>query len=217
MTVQPIVTPQFLPWVGARYGETHAPPLGSARILVLGESHYGDESCQRESFTRDVVSEWVFHRRDRFFTKVAKLTLGLSTADWLSQDASHEFWNSVLFYNYVQQIVGPGPKYRPTPEMWGSAESSLESVLRQYTPNCIVVLGRELAGALRTTTSLGFAVVSEDGPEPFYALAPDGAQGPILWTWVNHPSSPGFSYAKWQPRVQSLLQSAQGSSPAPAT
>ncbi len=201
--------PQFLPWVGARYGEIHAPPVGRARVLVLGESHYGDASCQRESFTNDVVKEWVFQRRDRFFTKVAKLTLGLSTAEWLSPELSHEFWNSVLFYNYVQEIVGPGPRYRPSPEMWRCAESSLGRLLLEHTPNCIVVLGRELAGALRTTSTLGFAVVSEDGPEPFYVLEPAQATRPIVWTWVNHPSSPGFSYAKWQPRVQSLLKRVQ--------
>ena len=72
---------RFQPWVGGSY--LGGGVLGQ-RVMVLGESHYASPADDRPSFTRDIVREYVYRRRDRFFTVVAKTVLPDNPTNWLS-------------------------------------------------------------------------------------------------------------------------------------
>ena len=130
---------KFQPWVGDNY-ENENP-----KILVLGESHYGSTEENKEIFTQNVIQSWALRAEGshKFFTIIAKI-LSDKTEDWLSDDDSKEFWNKVIFYNYIQDFVGESARIRPIDEMWKQAKKPFEEVLCKYQPDIVVVLGKNL-------------------------------------------------------------------------
>jgi len=111
----------FRPWIGKRYEKRE---LFGLRTLLLGESHYGEPGEENEDFTIDVVRYWGQKQRLRFFTITAKFLLGKAAGEWLSDEERSDFWEKVVFYNYVQEFVGGGSRIRPTSEMWENSKSS---------------------------------------------------------------------------------------------
>lgn len=169
----------FKPWVGSCYLKHN---LG-ARILILGESHYGDPGDEHENFTIDVVKLWGQEKRLPFFTKISKTVLNYGASDFLSDQDRFDFWENVAFYNYVQAIVGEGPRDRPSCAMWEKSESALQEVIENLAPQVIIVLGKELAENLPHI------------PEE------------IEICYLNHPSSGGYSYDVNNPLVLRAIES----------
>lgn len=131
---------QYDPWVGPDYGVGRFPGL---RILVLGESHYtwrrsGDSS----DLTQWCVKEYALGtERRRFFTLVASLLTGERP---VSAGSKRDVWNSVSFYNYVQERVGRRARTRPTAAMWSRSGRPFMEVLRQLRPDVVIALGLSL-------------------------------------------------------------------------
>jgi hypothetical protein len=178
----------FDPWIGRHY-ETEG--LGGTKLLVLGESQYpGTEyvhhypsgaptpSCR--SSTQEIVRDLAIENRNRFFTKVAKLVLGLPAGQWLPSDARADFWERVAFYNYVQWWLG-GARFRPSQQLWAAAQIPFLEVLSELRPQVLLVLGNELANWLPTIPA-AIAVVK-----------------------IPHPSSKGFSYDPWAASIRLAL------------
>lgn len=129
----------FLPWVGEKYKES------TPRILILGESHYSNPEDYSEDFTQWVVKEYAIdpEKRLRFFTTIANTITGHS--GWMDDEKRQEFWHSVVFYNYVQELVGAGSRIRPSETMWYRAKEPFFSTLDQLAPQIVIVLGKELS------------------------------------------------------------------------
>lgn len=170
----------FDPWVGANYWSEG---LAGVRILVLGESHYGEPGTERLSFTTEIVREWGQEKRHQFFTKTQKL-VDVHAPGWISDEARVEFWERVAFYNFVQVFVGTEPRIRPTKEMWNAARVAFLATLAELKPQVMVVLGLKLASNLPQVPS-GIHVIH--GPHPAYG---------------------GFSYQQWHPEILRALQAA---------
>lgn len=187
---------KFKPWVGDRY--TNSSLIGQ-RLLVLGESHYGDDSWGAEEFTQEVVRTWAIQKRHAFFTKVAKLVLDLPDERWVDDDLRETFWHSVAFYNYVQEYVGPWARHRPTDEMWEAAAVPFLDVLAELRPTAVLVLGSEL---WRRLPASDYIKPRSQHPMRVYR-APAGSS---IAAEVRHPSAPGFTYQPWRPRVRALLR-----------
>jgi hypothetical protein len=130
---------RFQPWGGDRYREG----VSGIRTLVLGEAHYGTDGGHSE-VTRNVIREWAIEVRYAFFTKIVKLVLNLPRLDWVSDTTRQSFWNSVAFYNYVQEYPGPMARYRPSERMWQEAAPAFLNVLSALDPAAVIVLGFEL-------------------------------------------------------------------------
>ena len=169
----------FKPWVGNKYWSDG---LKGVRVLILGESHYGDEGTHNPDFTKEVVKEWGQEKRNRFFTVVQKLVLGQGAGP-VSDEQRSDFWEHVAFYNFVQSLVGTGPRERPTQEMWAAAKAPFLSTVSELKPQVLVVLGFELADNLPVLPS------------------------EVRVCTVQHPSSNGFSYEQWQPEILAALRS----------
>lgn len=58
----------FDPWVGSKYWSTG---YGGVRVLILGESHYGDIGTESATFTTEVVKKWGQDNRLKFFYNYA--------------------------------------------------------------------------------------------------------------------------------------------------
>ncbi|MDQ1087007.1 hypothetical protein [Siphonobacter sp. SORGH_AS_1065] len=129
----------FLPWVGDKYFES------KPRILILGESHYGQPEDYSNDFTQWVVNEYAVKpaNRLRFFTTIANTITGHS--GWMEDEKRSEFWHSVAFYNYIQELVGTGARIRPSDEMWVQAQALFFETLTTLKPEIVIVLGKELS------------------------------------------------------------------------
>ncbi|MHA2811633.1 hypothetical protein [Vibrio campbellii] len=169
---------KFKPWVGSNYTTNNF----GARILILGESHYGSPEDEYEDYTIDVVKMWGQENRLAFFTKIAKTLLNYDSSDYLNEHERYALWENVSFYNYVQAIVGEDARIRPTGEMWQKSEVAFREVIERLDPQIIIVLGKELSDNL--------PVIPED----------------IEVCFLTHPSSCGYSYAVNNQLVQNSIE-----------
>lgn len=169
----------FEPWVGSKYLKNQF----GVKILILGESHYGDKTDEYPDFTKDVVKLWAQKNKIAFFTKITKSVLNYDTTNYLSDAERIEFWEHVSFYNYVQEIVGEGPRVRPIEDMWAKSEVALKEVIKSLDPQVLLVLGKELANNL--------------------PKLPEG----IEVCYLQHPSSGGFAYSKNNYLIQKAILS----------
>jgi hypothetical protein len=109
-------------WIGSGYS--------SQRILVLGESWYGD-------FPGDLVTDDGYIRAylegrvsDAMYTRMANAC----------ELERRKFWEGILFTNFVQR-VGATRDVRPTPEHYRSACARLACLLEEHTPRGVWILG----------------------------------------------------------------------------
>jgi hypothetical protein len=116
---------KFEPSIGKHYGMDS--PFGIP-VMILGESHYGAQGETR-SFTKYVIKDVKSgKKRHAFFRNVAKAFL----VDPRSPSQRKAFWDSVVFYNYVQTSVEPGT--RPAVKTWLAAQEPFLEVLASLEP-----------------------------------------------------------------------------------
>ena len=166
---------KFQPWVGDHY---HSSRYG-VRVMVLGESHYGEPEDYAPDFTQHVINEHAFQPGLRFFTIVTNLLRG--TTDEPTAEERREAWQHVAFYNYVQEFVGDAGRIRPTRAMWRDAAAVLEEVVAELRPDVILVLGYQMWDHL---------------PEL-----------PVTWACVKHPCG-GMSYDEAIPEFNRAIAEA---------
>jgi hypothetical protein len=189
----------FRPWIGDNYSAGFC----GRRVLVLGESHYQwDQGVDAyEELTNDCIREQIDGEWSKsFWTNIVITFLNRNPT---LEDKS-EFWHSVVFYNYVQEFAGFGPRISPTSEMWLASEPAFWEVLDLLRPQSIIVLGYRLWSNLPDIGDRG----------PHISTAPQE------WTWwyplgksvlralaygIRHPAS-GFSGRAWHPHVMKVLE-----------
>ncbi len=218
---------KFLPWVGnsyecgmlgydgngvIRYGSAQ---MSGKRIMVSGESHYcaNPETEAVESITRDVISDIIDPRSEHepyknTYTKFAKSAIG--TFDELSDSAKSEFWNHVLFYNYVQTAIS-GARVAPTNEEFKDSRDAFFEVLSKYKPDIVIVWGSRLYNSLPQTGNQLADLVIENGE---YA-----GQSTELWSYevegrlvalmpIVHPSA-GFDLKLHNAFIRQFIEQAK--------
>lgn len=171
----------FKPWVGAKYGTPHN--RFNRRILVLGESHYGPAGTEHPDTTIEVVTYFTQGgARHSFFTKIAKVLLGLDEkSGWLEPELLADVFDNVAFYNYVPRFAGDYARQRPSSELWEAGQAPFHSVLENLRPDLVIVLGKAL--------------------DHYVPELPSG----IRRCPIQHPST-GFSYTEWGPKVAAALE-----------
>lgn len=132
--------PFYLPWEGPNY------MVSNPKILILGESHYKREGSDQNTFTQGVIRSWAVGEQGtrKFFTTIAKVLSG-NLDKHMTKGEKAEFWNRVAFYNYIQEVVGEGPRDRPTDAMWERAQQPFLQVVKSLSPDIVVVLGGHLS------------------------------------------------------------------------
>jgi|JI9StandDraft_2_1071091.scaffolds.fasta_scaffold35131_2 hypothetical protein len=111
-------------WIGP-YFETF-------RVLVLGESWYGD-------FQGDLVTDAGYIEAYLANIQVDRLYTKMANASGLGKQ---NFWKSVAFTNFVQR-VGPTLDFRPTPHQYIDAQDRLCQLLSTLRPKGVWILGTE--------------------------------------------------------------------------
>jgi hypothetical protein len=177
--------------------------------MVLGESHYGTEEEARDQyFTIELMERVVTGWRYAFWTRVASVFLGRRPTD----EDYVRFWQSVMFYNFIQESVGRVSRTRPTPAMWTNAVPAFQEVLERYRPLFILVTGKQLWDNLPNAGQIGPTIALPDrGQRESWLYSHPG--GHALSFGINHPQSFGWKYQDWVAWVAAVLEAARHINP----
>lgn len=164
----------FEPHIGGKYFD-----FKGTKLLILGESHYcgdckeNDEVCRK--CTKDVLEEkYLEYKKSgkghvrwmNTFTRFTNILFG----EKISGEKLLKFWDSVIFYNYVQSSVEKS-RTQPTEEQFKNSKDAFEEILTKCKPNLILVWGR------RSWDNLDNSLENDNRFEIF---------------WIYHPSSPKY-------------------------
>lgn len=172
---------RFKPWIGSQYFN---PNYFGLRVLVLGESHYGNVAEFHPNFTIEVVRDLAQNHRHSFFTKISKVLLGLDQHTHIGNSERKEIWEHIAFYNYIPGFVAEDPRQRPTLAMWSTAKQPFLDIIQELSPHVVLVLGKALSTHIPTL------------PEHIEICA------------IQHPST-GFSYQQWNPLFAESIKRAR--------
>ena len=136
--------PRFHPWIGSHYGRESR---FGVRLLVLGESHYGQpgEDDEPRTFTQDVVRDYSGPHRHPYFTTIAKVLRG--DTDWIDDEERAAIWENIAFYNYIQTLL-PAPGIPPKAAQWDAGHGPFLTVLNTLQPDAVLVVGQRLWGQI---------------------------------------------------------------------
>lgn len=196
------------PWKGERWGDP-ANALGGFRLMILGESHHSNRldhaiGSKPRDMTTGVVEAYIagnLHPRSKaFFTKLAGLIAERPSCT-LSSDDRADIWHSVAFYNYIPCIAAETPRNWPyRPEWAQDAELSFEHWRRILEVEAILVCGKRL---WEWSGHWG-----QHPCEKTVRIYPVHGPYTAVAHWINHPSSGGWSPAKWASVFTALRHSA---------
>ena len=208
----------FRPWVGENY---FSKGFKNKRVLVLGESHYCDEQlegrrcypiCAKEkmreecfSQTEDVIGDYVYSytgsRYEQTFLCFGRAVLGKE----LSQEEREDFWQSIVFYNYIQ-FCQDGARKPIKQEYWEISELAFKEILEEYLPDYIIVWGNRLYEGLPDWNGEhAILKVSENDKTDVWIYTINGKRIPAMR--VLHPSSPvGKNWMYWHAFYEDFWQ-----------
>jgi len=173
----------FKPWVG----ENYANGFNGKKVLALGDSHYnqGDEV---EDFVHNLVAHFIEYKNGdtrhmpwmNTYTKFGNVLLG-EKAD---AKATVDFWNSIVFYNYVQKSQARHSK-APSDEEYNNSHIAFVEVLKEYQPNLIIVWGWRLWSRIAKYGIEADFKILENRVEKFYFFDIKGKKIPACG--IPHP------------------------------
>lgn len=199
----------FRPWVGENYGADDL-PIGSKRLLILGESHHSQEhpvGTLVPDMTVDVVSyyqtgPWVPWMRT--LDNAAAAIAGKSKRE-LGRAGVNAIWDQIAFYNYVPVVAASGSRSRPTGEHFEMGAEPFRQLLVDLSPRAIIVCGYELWARIVPHHAQAY---TENPWRPETSFAELGPRK-IPALRMVHPST-AFSPARWAPQIADLLAKAEG-------
>lgn len=208
----------FKPWVGKNYQSIG---YKGKRILVLGESHYCLKDlekggrcfpcCKKENMfedcfsqTQDVVNSFVYeYAGEAYLQTLLCFERGVLGKE-LTQQEREEFWQGVIFYNYIQYAQN-GARTAPKPEHWAKSELAFKKLLEEYMPDYIIVWGARLYGGLPDWDGEGSILqINENARTDVWTYNIKGKSIPAIK--VHHPSTPsGKSWKYWHEFYKKFL------------
>ncbi len=188
----------FYPRIGKNYEMTG---FNGIKLLILGESHYCDQKCEicsKQSnndcsgFTIEVLNRYFEYKKGnaehenwmRTFTRFTNILLG----EQVDNKAVMDFWDSVIFYNYVQSSTEE-PRTPPTNQQFIESKDAFIEVLEEYKPDLILVWGKRLWENL---PNIGHWGEEDNKNSRFYFYRAGDKEIPAYK--IYHPSSSYFSY-----------------------
>lgn len=192
----------FQPWLGKNYKEG----IDGKRVIGLGESHYcTSPSDARPTLTQEIIKD-LFDTTSphegykNTYTKFAKAVVGASVD---SVTARELCYNSIGFYNYVQEPIG-GARIAPTKDQFEHSVPAFKEILEQYRPERLIAWGKRLYEALPNDGYAlpDFVVDGKSYRRWCYTLS-DGS--PVFVLEMTHPSA-AYSPEEWHKVIKVFLQ-----------
>lgn len=141
----------FDPWIGRKYQQG----INGKRIWILGHVHVcgGCEECGTKSsqdecsqFTNRVITDYLTWKKDRIFPDDYHWQLTYESFEkafngkYLDEKESFDFWDSIMFSNFVQSTV-PEWDALPSQEQYDNSQLAFWEILKEYNPDLIIVWG----------------------------------------------------------------------------
>ena len=207
----------FAPWVGNNY---ESGGIFRKKIMILGQSHYGDDSAENDkNLTNAVLKEYLEYPDTvpsylRAFKVFERSLVGKST-DNREREA---IWNSLVFYNYVQTLAAEGPRKAPKKKDYQESSGAFFEVLETYRPQYVIVWGPALWYNLPEDNWIEGEKTSYEGIDIFNGCYNLLTGEKVRMICVNHPSSGNFSWDFWHKALQlfglfSSIEQSEESSP----
>lgn len=186
----------FTPWIGDSCLEKGY--LGK-RILILGESHYcndcnlcGSIKC---GITVGVTKRFLDYKKgigefESWMTTYTKFT-NVFLGEKVDNEAIVNFWNSIMFYNYVQ-LATSGPRISPSAEAFSNSKDAFFEVIDKYQPDLIIVWGKRLWEMLPNNGTYAEDNILDGKFGKLYYYKVSNKEIPAFK--IYHPSSSYFSY-----------------------
>lgn len=188
------------PWVGKQYEQG----FRGKKIMALGDSHYvARVEDYDENITIDVIHVFLDPEAERerwmnTFTKFERAMTGRK----LQVEEKVEFWNSILFRNYLL-VPCRRPRQQASQEQYLAAQKSFMELLEKYRPDGVMAWGNLVRDALRLKGQKGRTIHAEwEDIETITYVLSDGKKVNILP--MQHPAS-GFSWENWHPVIDEFL------------
>ncbi len=204
----------FRPWIGENYSLTG---ITGKKILILGESHICGQGCSdcgnidNHPECRDFTNNAIKYFLD-YWTGKGKFEGWMNTYTkfgnifynkYLSVDETLMFWNSVVFYNYVQFSTDKA-RVSPLKEEFEKSSTFFFEILKTCNPDLVFVWGKRLWRNLPSNGEFGEDVIVDNiHGGPFYYYTIDQKKTPIYM--VNHPSSSAFNYS-WHLFIKKAIE-----------
>ena len=206
----------FKPWVGASYESGER--IEGKKVLILGESLYHDcakEGCDstektHRSLTFSVVKHWKDNPHSSRVSSFIPKLFEIEKCD---------FWERVVFYNYLQNFAGKSARCKREPGLWDdeNSVSAFQQVVDVFEPDRILVLGKDTWSNLPSVQlpagppilENNFALSSKVGDRhqvdsfAYWYLSRSGHRS--LTMPIIHPSAGIFRLDDWQPEVKKWL------------
>jgi len=207
----------FKPFVGNNYHNG----IKGKKILVLGESHYCEGiryenySCKKtekclqhakcQNFTNDVMARFFDYKKGNGEKETWMPTFTRFTNVFYGKRVNNEelldFWNSVMFYNYVQKSVMEGSRTTPPEQDFVDSQKAFREILEEYKPDLIIVWGVRLWDRFPDIIDLKSLKTNPNEMFGYYKMN----DKKIFVYAVYHPSVPSFTY-DFHEYLQELLQ-----------
>ena len=208
----------FIPWVGTEYQNGFGEK--KLKLLVLGESHYCKDlgsgkcpgcclqNCLNMGYSQDdysgqtidyidgVVNNYTSKPEQKTALCFERAVMGKE----LSDSEREAFWNSIIFYNYVQKDLPKkaGERTPITQQDLVGAEDAFREILETYMPDRVIIWGDRLYNLLPNWVgSSGSTLQIDEGYETdVWTYEVNGKSIPVMK--VHHPSTPtGKDWKHW--------------------
>lgn len=196
----------FEPWVGKDYVSGG---IFGKRILVLGESHYGNGEPTSDT-TLKVIGEYLDSPESvPPYLQTFKVFERSLTGKETDRQQRQAIWDSLLFYNFVQEISTEAPRQKLDAKNLQKSVAAFFEVLDKYRPEYIIVWGYRLwdnyMPSKRWEWSEPFTVDGKNYNVGAYILA-DGMR--VKAFPVKHPSG-CYSWEEWHKVLRAFIPFAE--------
>lgn len=199
---------KWLPWIG-----NHFSAMKENRILIIGESHYHDnseESIEKHEsplYTQKVIKELAIERKywkTKIFPNFHKAIMGNDSFN------SNDFWNLLSFYNFIQKPMNTN-NGRPTKNDFYQGWFSFFKVIEILKPNTCIFIGTESTNSFQKAileSNYKIELFERDekisGVYPKRAVLIDSQDNKIELYFIKHTSK-YFSWEKWNSYLQNQM------------
>jgi len=150
----------FLPWV---VRENYNRGYDGKKILVLGESHYRNKKCDKNcdcgktkkclDYTKNVVKQFLKYikskenkgkeKHEKWMDTFYKFTNVFLGKEKVNYEDLENFWNNIVFYNYVQKAMKRSKNKieRPTNDDFDESKKAFSEILEEYKPDLVIIWG----------------------------------------------------------------------------
>ena len=201
---------KWLPFIGSNYATV--PQLN--KLLIVGESHYHDNSTQSIQkhnaidYTRVVIEELAIKRRywnTKIFQNFHKALFQNDNFD------ANLFWNLVSFYNFIQKPMETN-KGRPGYDDFYNSWTVFFEIIKIIKPKTCIFIGTKASNSLHNAISNSSLVMKSFEKEPKIsrtyprkAILTNNQDLEVELIFIQHTSK-YFSWSKWNKYLQSIIE-----------